>query len=335
MALGYNTVSAGNYTTALGSLTRASGEAATSLGSNTIATGDHSVSAGLNTTSQSYCSLVAGRFNNVSGTTWSWIDTEPLFIIGNGTSAAAPSDAFKIYKNGNGFLLGNFGIGTATPVTKLDISGGNNWDLSGGEGDFRVGNSTYRLKIGVALGGGGAGAVGIMQYGSPTGYNVLSLGAQGNYLLYLNGTSQNVGIGTNTPGFKLTVNGTAWCSSGAWTGSDIRWKKNISAIGNTLPGVLNLEAVNYNLRTDEFPEMGFESTSQIGLIAQDVEKVFPLLVNTDRNGYKAVAYDKLSAVLVEAIKEQQKQIESQQKEIDELKTLVNNLIVNQGGQENK
>lgn len=88
----------------------------------------------------------------------------------------------------------NVGVGTVTPVTKLDVAGGNNWDLVNGEGDIRLGNSTYRLKIGLATGGGGAGATGIMQYGAPGGYNVLSLGSQGVNLLQLNGGLTNVTI---------------------------------------------------------------------------------------------------------------------------------------------
>ena len=61
---------------------------------------------------------------------------------------------------------------------------------------------------------------------------------------------------------------------------------------------------------DEFPEMELSSKHQIGVIAQDVEKVLPELISEDDKGYKAVAYDKLSAVLIEAIKEQQKYIET-------------------------
>ncbi len=76
----------------------------------------------------------------------------------------------------NGFSQ-NVGIGTVTPVTKLDVASGNNWDLVNGEGDMRVGNVTYRLKFGLAT-GSGAGAAGIMQFGAPGGYNVLSLGSQ-------------------------------------------------------------------------------------------------------------------------------------------------------------
>jgi len=49
-----------------------------------------------------------------------------------------------------------------------------------------------------------------------------------------------------------------------------------------------------------------------------MEKVFPELVNTNEDGYKAVAYDKLTAVLLEAVKEQQDQIETLQKRIKRL-----------------
>ena len=52
----------------------------------------------------------------------------------------------------------------------------------------------------------------------------------------------------------------------------------------------------------------FEEGRQIGLIAQEVEAVFPELVKTDSQGYKAVSYEKLTAVLVEAMKEQQAKI---------------------------
>ncbi len=109
---------------------------------------------------------------------------------------------------------GNVGIGTATPATRLDIAGGNNWDLIGGEGDFRIGNGLYRIKMGIATGGGGAGAAGIMQYGMAGGYNVLKLGSQGNYLLFINGGTQRVGIGTDNPSANLDIQGTLRVADG-------------------------------------------------------------------------------------------------------------------------
>jgi hypothetical protein len=63
-----------------------------------------------------------------------------------------------------------------------------------------------------------------------------------------------------------------------------------------------------------FPQMHFDNNMQYGLIAQEVEKVFPEMVKPiDSNGYKGVDYVKLIPVLVEAIKEQQKQIEALKK----------------------
>jgi len=61
------------------------------------------------------------------------------------------------------------------------------------------------------------------------------------------------------------------------------------------------------------------------LIAQEVEKVFPELVNTDDKGFKAVSYEKLSALLLQGMKEQQQQIDTQKKENDELRTELNSL----------
>jgi hypothetical protein len=98
----------------------------------------------------------------------------------------------------NGYL----GLGRATPATRLDVLGGN-WDVAGGEGDFRVGDPTYRLKMGVATSGAGAGSATIMQQGALAGYNVLALGAQGNKVLYVNGNSQRLGIGTDVPNAPL------------------------------------------------------------------------------------------------------------------------------------
>jgi hypothetical protein len=62
-----------------------------------------------------------------------------------------------------------------------------------------------------------------------------------------------------------------------------------------------------------------DSTQQIGFIAQEVEKIFPQLVKTDKDGMKSVAYSNITAVLVEAVKEQQQQIDELKREIDELK----------------
>ena len=73
-----------------------------------------------------------------------------------------------------------------------------------------------------------------------------------------------------------------------------------------------------------------ESGTHIGFVAQEFEKVIPELVFTNEtDGYKGINYSEVSAVLVEAIKEQQQQIIEQQRQIDELKQLVKNLMQKQ------
>ncbi|MDX9855109.1 MAG: tail fiber domain-containing protein, partial [Tenuifilaceae bacterium] len=133
-----------------------------------------------------------------------------------------------------------------------------------------------------------------------------------------------VGIGTSTaPDDKfVVVNGSAtgrYTTSGWTHSSDIRLKQNIEKLGNVLPSIKQLQGVTFSFKSDA------QNISQIGFIAQDVEKLFPQLVTTDSNGFKSIAYGQVSAVLVEAIKEQQNIIETQQDEIDALKQRVSEL----------
>lgn len=96
---------------------------------------------------------------------------------------------------------GRVGVGVTAPESRLHVAGGQ-WNVGGTEGDFKVGSSTHRLKIGVALDGGGAGDVRIRAQG---GSNRLMLGGgAGDDLTLQNG---NVGIGTVAPVTKLDVVG--------------------------------------------------------------------------------------------------------------------------------
>ena len=106
----------------------------------------------------------------------------------------------------------------------------------------------------------------------------------------------------------LTVAGTNYPS-------DARYKKQITRLQNPLEKIMAINGVEYFMRTDEFPSKHFDTKLQVGLIAQEVEKVLPQAVQTGEDGYKAIDYARVVPLLVEAIKEQQKQI-------DELKKLL-------------
>lgn len=96
--------------------------------------------------------------------------------------------------------------------------------------------------------------------------------------------------------------------------SDERLKKNIQPINAVMDKLNLLNAYTYQWKNDAQPQ-----NEQIGFLAQEVEKQFPQLVNTDENGTKSVAYMNMVPVLLEAVKEQQKMIEALKKEVKEFK----------------
>jgi len=100
----------------------------------------------------------------------------------------------------------------------------------------------------------------------------------------------------------------------SYSSSDGRLKKNIQPLDSSLEKISNLKGISYEWRKEEHPGMGLTEGKQIGLIAQDVEKEMPELVSKDKDGYKAVSYTRLTAVLVEAIKELKALTEKQQAE---------------------
>lgn len=122
-------------------------------------------------------------------------------------------------------------------------------------------------------------------------------------------TAGNVGIGTTAPSFRLDVNGAIRCVGAVNTTSDARLKQQVRPIGGALARVQALRGVRYTFRQGEFAALNLPAGEQIGVLAQEVEAVFPELVSTDAQGYKAVNYAQLAPVLIEAIKEQQRQIE--------------------------
>ncbi len=117
---------------------------------------------------------------------------------GGGGESLWETDGYDIW-----YTSGNIGAGVSNPQSTLHVAGGN-WDLANTEGDFKIGNSTYRLKMGVATDGGGAGHCRIFA-GGPA--SKLTLGANGGDMLTVTGT--DVGIGTLYPSQELDVVGTA------------------------------------------------------------------------------------------------------------------------------
>lgn len=117
-------------------------------------------------------------------------------------------------------------------------------------------------------------------------------------------TSSDLGVGGS-----ITVTGAVNAASFMYT-SDRGLKKDINPINNSLQRILSLEGVEFKWKDSD--------DLNIGLIAQDVEKVFPEIVHTSNSGIKSVEYGNIVAPLIEAIKEQQKQIDYLKEKIYEI-----------------
>ena len=122
-----------------------------------------------------------------------------------------------------------------------------------------------------------------------------------------NGTFEN-----RSNAFEVLFDGTTTIAGDLNVNSDARLKANIISLGSTLSKLLQIDGKSYTMKKDE------SDKQKIGLLAQDIEKVFPELVS-ESNGIKSVNYQGLVPVLINALKEQQS-------EIDELKTMLKTLI---------
>jgi hypothetical protein len=196
---------------------------------------------------------------------------------------------------------GNIGIGTTSAAAKLDIYPGGS-DLGVGANGIRVqrpasygqyGYLEYLISsditvLGSLYTGGGASAFGqiyLRQHSSTTSRDSMVINGSG-----------NVGINM-TPVERLDVTGNIRASGNVISVSDERVKIDIETIQNALSKVLNLRGVSYTKKDS--------GAKQIGVIAQEVNKVIPEVVSyTETDDRYSVAYGNLVGLLIEAIKEQ-------------------------------
>ncbi len=122
-----------------------------------------------------------------------------------------------------------------------------------------------------------------------------------NNKLYIANSSQRTLITGDFSTHEVNINGSLHASGNLTQNSDARLKKDIQPLTHALDAILQLQGKTYRWKEDTT----FANKADIGLVAQEVEKVFPELVAENEQGYKGIAYSKLTAVLIEAIKEQQ------------------------------
>jgi hypothetical protein len=140
-------------------------------------------------------------------------------------------------------------------------------------------------------------------------------------MIFSNGTNErmrinasgDVGIGTSSPSQKLEVGGSILASGNVTAYSDIRVKDNVESIEGAIGKLNQIRGVTYT-RTD----LDDKHRRFAGVIAQEIEQVLPEAV-FDNGRVKAVDYNATIALLIEAVKEQQGQINELKLTIEQLK----------------
>ncbi len=205
------------------------------------------------------------------------------------------------------FSNGRIGLGTLSPERKLHIKGDNPRVL--------IEASSINPEINFKhAGDAGADVWALYKEGVSEDFRFYQNGDR----MTIEGGTGNVGIGTTDPGaYKLYVAGNAY-TTGSWQSSDLGLKKDISGIDSALEKVLGMRGVMFSWRAEEYPDLGLPEGRHNGVIAQEVERMLPEAVMDGPDGRKAVAYSEIIPVLIEAIKDQQSQIEALKARVAEL-----------------
>ena len=279
-----------------------SGQNSIAMGADTHATNGASIAMGAHNIAAVSYSTVIGRGFDVANKLLNLVPSS--FMVGYMASETDTEPEFFVKD-------GAVGFGTKTPTEQITITTPSNTDTK-----ILFTETTSPAVSLFYEGSAGAGTNNLFHIRSEIS------GSEKNIMTWkLNGY---VGIGKSAPGEKLDIaDGNGRVESGySWlTSSDSRLKKNVSTLEGALEKISHLRGVRFDIKKDESINMG--DGKHIGVIAQELEKEYPeLVVGDEKTGYKAVAYDKLTAVLIEAVKELKSQNERQKAEIEKLRSMI-------------
>ena len=339
-AMGRGTIASGNDSTALGANTEASGIASTAMGERTTASGDFStamgrdavasnqdstamgnktIASGVGSTAMGFGTIASGDFSTAIGD-YTLSSGDFSTAMGKGTMASGGySTAMGFFTTAEDYMtlaLGAFNKADETP---------NPDNFSYQNTAFVIGNGGYNSDG--AYDGHLSNAFEVLFDGTTTIAGDLNVNSDKKVFFgnqsFIEGATEGTVLILNAdnnilfqPGGTSTVNfepnGDAIFNGDVKVTSDKRLKSNIISLGSTLTKLLQIDGKSYTMKKDE------SEKQKIGLLAQDIEKVFPELVS-ESNGIKSVNYQGLVPVLINALKEQQS-------EIDELKTMLKAII---------
>jgi len=246
----------------------------------------------------------SGNFNITGYNNWAFGQNAGPSVDGLHNAGAIGNDA--TVSQSNSLVLGSsstkVGIGTTAPRGTLDVASGDT---------YLVANPANGNSQSVYL----PGHLYLAPYSSSTPWVYLQARvpnptATTNLGMVLRTTKNGGGVdalvmnpdGNGYFAKDIYANGNVFVSS------DQRLKQDIRPLGGTLSAVRQLRGVRYTYRQD-IAGHAAPKGQQVGLLAQEVERIYPELVSTGADGYKAVNYAQLTPVLLEALKEQQQQVD--------------------------
>lgn len=204
--------------------------------------------------------------------------------------------------NGSSFVASNKDLGSGNYSGSLDLNTNqtNDSKMSITSGGINMGQNAYADGI-------------VMNYDN-SGGAVLEMFSGSNPNIVMNGNGGNITVTGEVSADVLRSTG------GTVATSDARFKKNVKSIDGALAKTHQLNGYTYNWNKLAKKQKGIDNKEeQVGVLAQELETVFPQLVKTDDEGYKSVNYAALTAVLIEAVKELSEQVTNLQGENAELK----------------
>ena len=263
--------------------------------------------------------VIATGFNGDQATT---LPSDGIFVVGDNTGV---SPSLKV---GIGYTAANIRGGFSKLAVNGNVSIGNTgtttstskFEVYGTQGQLFSVNDSFTGTIFSANDISGVPSIevidsGLIKFAQYSGQVAISTGTvqTGMGLTVNTGTYiTSLGIGTVASGTLGEIRATNEIT--AYYSSDQRLKENVSVISNPIEIVQQIRGVRFDWKDDYIAQRGgedgyFVRKQDIGVIAQEVEAVLPEVVATRDDGIKAVKYEKLVALLIEAVKDQQQQID--------------------------
>ena len=223
---------------------------------------------------------------------------------------------YKSEANGNqSFAIGNLTIANGVSSTAMGLWTEANGDYSTAMGQFSEANGSHSTAMGKSSKASDYSSL-VIGYNNLSGSTVTGSATaanSANTLFVIGNGSQSW---SKSDAFKVMANGDTTVSNDLTVGGDIvvssdaRLKANIMSLGSTLAKLLLIDGKTYTMKKN--------GKQKIGVLAQDIQKVFPELVTTNDKDMLAVNYQGLVPVLINALKEQDDKISRLEKLVEKL-----------------